>query len=676
MTWRRSLLRTLGFAALFTLATYAGRQTIMDGTHLSLVWPAAGVAAVWFAVQHNRKIRTIAKIPDVVAMGAVTFVVNIATGAPPVLAAIFVLANLAQAGVFACLLGRWLPELWGGGGTGQITRPHQLWKLVAICGLATLSGVLIGPTGIWLAGGHYSPGAAAVWMARNSAGMLLVAAAGLRLGALAVARARTGTTAHAGTVAVLPRGSVIEGTVLVVASTVAYVGVFGLSHGLPLAFVLIVMTVWAGSRMGTAFVIFHDLVFGVVAVLFTLDGAGPFAAIGSNPVRALVSQLFVAVIAVTGLAVALGRDERAELQRQATEQARVFAAVIDAMGEGLAVMDADGTFLLRNPASSRLLGGVTTDSDRMAGTAFYGLFHPDGSPLAPDVLPYQRALATGEPHAMDVLVRNAALPAGRILDVRATPLPLEIGGRRYAVSTFSDVTAERRHRDELAAFAGVVAHDLSNPLTTVEGWSEEVAEDLGADSGRAGDGVRRIQRAAGRMRNLINDLLAYATARDNALSPGTVDLTALSADIAVARADQAIDAPAPLLRIGELPPVHADPALVRQLLENLIGNAIKYAAPGVTPAVTLAATSEGDRVRVAVTDNGIGIPAGQHLAVFENFHRAHRDAGYAGTGLGLSICKRIVERHGGTITAADNPDGPGATFSFTLPAADIPGLAV
>ncbi len=352
----------------------------------------------------------------------------------------------------------------------------------------------------------------------------------------------------------------------------------------------------------------------------------------------------------------------------------MFATVIDAMGEGLAVIDADGNFLLRNPASTELMGGVRSGTGRMADNSHYGLLHLDGTPIGPGELPFQRSLATGDPHRMDILVRNAAVPDGRILSVRATPLPVEIDGRQYAVSVFSDVTAERRHRDELASFAGVVAHDLSNPLTTVEGWSEQVADLLGPDAGRAGDGIARVQRAAARMRHLIVDLLAYATARDNTLSLSSFDLAAVVTDIAVARVDQAetTGVPVPRVRIGDLPAVHADPALVRQLLDNLIGNAVKYTAPGVVPVVTFTGRLDGDRVRIAVSDNGIGIPAGQHATVFENFHRAHRDAGYSGTGLGLAICQRIVERHGGTITAGDNPGGDGTTFTFTLPAADVP----
>jgi len=115
-----------------------------------------------------------------------------------------------------------------------------------------------------------------------------------------------------------------------------------------------------------------------------------------------------------------------------------------------------------------------------------------------------------------------------------------------------------------------------------------------------------------------------------------------------------------------LPSVQADPVLVRQLIDNLVGNAIKYTAPEVVPALRITAGLDEAMVTVRIVDNGIGIPEGQHDAIFGNFHRAHLNGGFVGTGLGLAICKRILERHGGTISATDNPAG-GSCFTFTLP---------
>ncbi|WP_203744706.1 diguanylate cyclase domain-containing protein [Actinoplanes cyaneus] len=673
-----SLARTVAFAVAYLGATYAGRLTVMDATNLSLVWPAAGVSAVWAVVQFRSRWRTL----DVVALSGVTIVVNLVTGAPAVLAGWFVAANLLQAWIFARLCHRWLPDAWGGVHVQPLSRLTELWRLVAAAFLATAGGALVGPTGLWLTSGTYSWAATAVWLTRNTVSILLIGAATVLVGkALQTWWSASPRVSWHARWAGLPARRRAEYVSLTVLSIAVYGVVFGLDHRLPLAFLVIALTMWAGLRLNTTFVVLHDLVFGSVTVVFTLHGTGVFAQIASHPARAMVAQLFVGMIAVAGLALALGRDDRAALlasltaaERSAARQARMMGAIIDAMSEGLTVVDSQGRFLLRNPAVRRLMRGVVSDSDTMAKPEYYGLFHPDGRPLQPDEMPYRRALAGTDVRDMDILIRNPGLPDGRVLSVSAVALPEEDGGR-YAVSVFHDVTAERRHRDELAAFAGAVAHDLQNPLATVEGWSEALAEIIGevpehAARAELADAVVRIRRASARMRNMINDLLEYTTARDATLSPTMVDLGDLVDDIAMARIDQAQSngAPIPAFVVGELHPAYADPVLIRQLLENLLGNAIKYTARGTAARIAVATEVVDEMVTVTIDDNGIGIPEGQHEAVFDNFHRAHRGAGHSGTGLGLGICKRIVERHGGTIRATGNPAGSGTRLVLTLPA--------
>jgi PAS domain S-box-containing protein len=666
-TMGRSLLRTVAFSLLYVVTTYLGRLTVMDATNLSLVWPAAGVLGVWFVVQWQSRWRWM----DVLYLLAITMAVNTATGASPALAGFFVLANLAQGVTFAALFRQWLPDLSIGGGR-PLSRLSQLWKFCAAAVLSTAASATIGPVGIWITTGHYSLDAAAVWLARNTVSMLLVGIAIHRVGYLLhQLRDRT----NRDWIGTLRHGRWFEYLLVIAVSSTAYYLTFALQHGLPVAFALIAPTVWAALRLRTTFVVLHDLFFGTVAILFTLHDSGPFAQIASHPIRALIAQLFVGTVAIVGLALALGRDERdallaqlRESERVATEQARTMTTIVDEMAEGLGVMDENGRFLLRNPAAGRLLG-VTSATGHFAGNSFYGLYHPDGTPMADEEMAYRRIFEGGYEPA-DVLIRNSAVPEGRIVHVTGQELPTDEGDLRKALVVFHDVTADRRHRDELASFAGVVAHDLLNPLTTIEGWSEALAGELDEHDEFAGDSVARIQRAAARMRSLINGLLAYTTARDASLSPTAVDLDEVVRDIATGRLDHAESTAAPMPRfdIGDLATVDADPVLTRQLLENLIGNAIKYTAAGVVPQITIRSSPAADGfVRIAVDDNGIGIPAGQHEAIFQNFHRAHVGAGYAGTGLGLAICKRIVERHGGTITATAGDNG-GSRMTFTLPA--------
>jgi signal transduction histidine kinase len=547
MTYRRSLARTGLFAVAYLVAVWAGRLTVMDSTNLSMVWPAAGIGVVWFHVQRKAP----ARWADVAALAVITCAVNTATGASMTMAWIFAVANLVQLWVFLQLMHRW--------DVSGLRSIRDLWGLLGAAFTSTVVGAAFGPTGMWLLTDRYSWPATFVWLARNTASILLIGAAGfLIIQTLAQYRERHGGPAgwwhRAGrTLAATPRRRQAEYAALALCSTAAYLAGFAYAKGLPIAFILIAVTVWAGTRMSTPFVVLHDLVVGAIAVVFTLGGKGPFANIPDPATRAFVAQLFVAIVAVVGLVLALGRDER--------------------------------------------------------------------------------------------------------------------------VALLAELAAEKA---ELASFAGVVAHDLLNPVTAVQGWTEAAADAVEPLAGTpevesALDALARVERAAGRMRSLIDGLLDHTTARDAALTSVEVDLGQVVADVTVARLDAAIAAgmPAPRFTVADLPPVEADPVLIRQLLDNLIGNAIKYTAPGVTPALTVTATRIGDVVQVCVADNGIGIPAGQHDEIFGNFHRAHSALGYAGTGLGLGICKRIVERHGGTISAGDNPGG-GSRFVFSVPAAGPP----
>lgn len=644
MTLTRSAARSLGFAVLYLLAGYAGRLTVLDKDNLSLVWPAAGVLAVWFVAQRDSRWRSL----DAIALIAVTLVLDLITGAPLAVSGCFALANLAQGLLFAELHRRWMRA-------GALTRLVDLWRVIAAAGISTTAGALLGPTAVWLLTGTYSWSSPVVWLARNGVAILLVGTAGWHLRSLLRIRLTWEYLA-----------------VTLVSIAACYIA-FGTEHVVSIPFALTGVTIWAALRLRTAFVVLHSLAFGVAATLLTLAGRGPFAQIDSHPLRALVLQLFVGTVAVVGLTLALGRDERAALlgrlrasESAATAQAGLLTTIIDSMDEGLGVIDETGRFVLRNPAAGRLLGFVS-EGDHVKTSSRYGLCHPDGTPVPDEQMPHRQAFAGQDLQAKDFLVRNAALPGDRMISLSTSLLPGTEDGPRQAVVVFRDVTADRRHRDELTSFAGVIAHDLLNPLATVEGWAEALEEEL------TEDGVRRIARAAVRMRTLIDGLLTYTTAREAALSPDRVDLSALVRGITTARIDHAQSGagPVPQFTIAALDAVQADPVLVRQLLENLIGNAVKYTRPGARPVIAVVSTRVGDQVQVTVRDNGIGIPPGQHEAIFENFHRAHPDPAYQGTGLGLAICKRIVERHGGTITATDDVSG-GACMTFTLPGATVP----
>jgi signal transduction histidine kinase len=229
----------------------------------------------------------------------------------------------------------------------------------------------------------------------------------------------------------------------------------------------------------------------------------------------------------------------------------------------------------------------------------------------------------------------------------------------------ADRTRQLEHsNEELNRFASVVSHDLQAPLATVNMYAQLLERrhgDLLGDDKRIVDGICA---ATGQARQLIRDLLEYSRAGRAELRSQPVDANDLVSDVLDLLAAPIQDQGA-TVDVRELPVISADPGNLRQVFQNLIGNAIKFADG--PPRVEIRAEPHGDCWEFAVSDDGIGMDPGQARAIFEPFHRLHGDSKYSGTGIGLAICERIVERHGGRIWAESEP-GQGSTFRFTLPA--------
>ena len=360
-------------------------------------------------------------------------------------------------------------------------------------------------------------------------------------------------------------------------------------------------------------------------------------------------------------------------EQESRRQAGLLGAIMASLGDGVGVVDESGAFLLHNPAAKQLLGVGEDIDDPAAWQAHYGLYRPDGrTPFPVDELPLMRALRGESCDGVEMIIRNPQRPEGILLSVDGRPLDPS-AGQRGAVAVFHDITELRRYETDLAVFDGVVAHDLKAPLAVVRGHCEAAVEDLAAAPDNeqvraARAALVRVVRAVDRMAGLIDTLLAYTTARDAPLRAGDVALGPLVAEVVQERTAYLPPDARPDVYVGPLPPVLADPAMLRHVLDNLIGNALKYVRPGVPARVDVTASRvAGGGVQVEVADRGIGIPEADKPEVFETFHRSATAAGYAGTGLGLAICKRIVQRHGGEIGVADNPGG-GTRFFFTVPA--------
>lgn len=268
-------------------------------------------------------------------------------------------------------------------------------------------------------------------------------------------------------------------------------------------------------------------------------------------------------------------------------------------------------------------------------------------------------------------VISAEVDANVALAQVAKTLSEELAARKETEARLLDREAE------LTAFAAMVAHDLNAPLRAVSGFTAMLRSDL-ADTVPGGldattlDRMDRILAATDRMRQLVDDQLAFVTARDRTLNLQPIDLEAMITEIVseIRTISPGTTESIADIDIGRLPTVEADPVMCRQLLDNLISNALMYTPPGQPAHVQISASTEpgslahANMVHVEIADQGIGIPPGQHEKLFVSFYRAQAD--YPGTGIGLAICQRIIERHGGTIAASDNPGG-GSVFHFTLP---------
>jgi len=223
---------------------------------------------------------------------------------------------------------------------------------------------------------------------------------------------------------------------------------------------------------------------------------------------------------------------------------------------------------------------------------------------------------------------------------------------------------------ELQDFAHIASHDLQEPLRKIIAFGDRLKTKYAGVIDETGiDYMNRMQNAALRMQKLIEGLLAFSRVTTKAQPFETVDLSAIARDV-LSDLEVRIHNSGGKVEIGKLPTIHADPLQMRQLLQNLIANALKFHKPELPPVVQVTADTppaeNRGSFRLTVKDNGIGFDEKYADRIFGVFQRLHGRQEYEGSGIGLSVCRRIVERHGGTITAKSAP-GEGANFTIDLP---------
>jgi len=392
--------------------------------------------------------------------------------------------------------------------------------------------------------------------------------------------------------------------------------------------------------------------------------------------------------------VAIVRDvtERRAAEREvarkaaALEEARaelkvrnaLLSLILESMGEAVVVADGKGEMVMLNSEARRLHGRGELGVPSSEWPERYGLFSADGARrLSPGEVPLFRALGGEHVDDEEMLVRAPGNAPAVLVTTTARPLIAEDGVSQGAVVVFRDISERKQAAQELArraqelthanaeleAFAYSVSHDLRTPLRAMQGLGIALKEDFGHDlAPQAQDYLRRIVAAAKRMDTLILDLLAYSRIGRGQGLHQAVDLdplwTAVRDEFA-ASPDVELSLHLPLGRVW------GNRSMLAQIATNLVANAAKFVAEGVTPRIEVEGRTTNGRVRVSVTDNGIGIDPAHQVRIFGIFERLHGVEQYPGTGIGLALVKKAVESMNGAI-GVESRLGAGSCFWFEL----------
>jgi len=361
-------------------------------------------------------------------------------------------------------------------------------------------------------------------------------------------------------------------------------------------------------------------------------------------------------------------------QRKHAEQAQLLlAAIVESTDDAIISKSLDGIILSWNAAAQRLLGYTAAE---IIGRPITVLLPPEHLEEEEQI---QALLRRGDRWEHLETVRVAK--DGRRIDVSITASPLkdsqghvvgaskimrDITQRKQAEQALARTAEElARSNKDLAQFAYVASHDLQEPLRMVTGYMQLIEKRYKAKlEPEAVEFLAFAVDGATRMSRLITDLLDYSRVNTRGRPLEPVDMQEVM-ERALRNLEAAIAESGAVITHDPLPTVPGDASQLTQLLQNLIGNAIKFRATDRPPRICIGAEKKDDDWVFSVKDNGIGIEAQYAEKIFMIFQRLHSRAEYPGTGIGLAICKRIVERHGGRIWVQSEP-GKGATFFFTI----------
>ena len=409
-----------------------------------------------------------------------------------------------------------------------------------------------------------------------------------------------------------------------------------------------------------------------VAKLMTAFIVVYFAALDWLPVFGVPMRPMSWMPVLAFMAVAWGTIRRHRFQP--ITAARAAREILDTMADALFVIDATGRIRVINHTVHELLGYRDSDLlgrsiDRLEVVMDDATISRTLTDLAHhgSIRDQERALRHKDGHGIDVSLSIS--PVGDSDEQEgAVVIARDIRARKRAEEELRNAMGrlEQSNR-ELEDFAYVASHDLQEPLRKIQAFGDLLKSKHAATlDAQARDYVERMQSAAHRMQVLINDLLSFSRVTTKAQPFVRVDLGAVASEVVKDLEARLVESGG-RIDVGPMPVIDADPLQMRQLLQNLAANALKFRREDVPPIVDMHGELENGRCRITVTDNGIGFEEKYAERIFTMFERLHARAKYEGTGIGLAICRKIAERHGGEIRAHGKP-GEGAEFVVTLPA--------
>jgi PAS domain S-box-containing protein len=357
--------------------------------------------------------------------------------------------------------------------------------------------------------------------------------------------------------------------------------------------------------------------------------------------------------------------------------------LLESAPDGIIIVDRAGTIILVNRQAQRMFGygeaeltGRSVEDLLPAGLRARHLAHRDRYTEKPTTRPMGAGLTL-----------SGRRRDGSEFPVEVSLSPMQTPDGLLVTSVIRDVTERRRIEDhvrtlnesltrqlaelaavnrELESFSYSVSHDLRAPLRSIDGFSQALLEEHGdALDETAADYLRRIRVATQRMGDLIDDLLDLSRVTRREMRHDDVDLSALASAVMAGLSGAAPERPVEV-RIAEGLRGRGDPALLRLVLENLLGNAWKFTARQRPARIEMGVQRDGDRLTYYVRDNGVGFDMAYADKLFGAFQRLHGPTEFPGTGIGLATVQRVILRHGGQVWA-QSVVGQGATFFFTLP---------